>query len=72
MEKFIDFLMWAGDKWGVGAIIGILWALDRWRMEKVMDKLSDRYIALGESTVSVLTKIQTIILERLPRDHDEH
>ena len=71
MEKFLDFLMWAGDKWGIGAIIAVLWAFDRWRWEKLMVKCSDRYIELGQTTANTLAKIQTIILERLPRNHDD-
>lgn len=70
MEEILDFLKWAGDKWGINAIIIGLWVLDRWRMEKVLDKSLDRYIQLGQTTADTLATMMTLLKERLPRNHD--
>jgi len=70
MEELLDFLKWAGDKWGINAIIIGLWVLDRWRMEQVLDKSLDRYIQLGQTTADTLATMMTLLKERLPRNHD--
>jgi hypothetical protein len=70
MEEILDFLKWAGDKWGINAIIIGLWVLDRWRMEQVLDKSLDRYIQLGQTTADTLATMMTLLKERLPRNHD--
>ena len=70
MDQLTDFLRWVGEKYGAAGLITALWILDRWRLEKVLDRSYERYITLCQTTVDTLAKIQTIILERLPRHHD--
>ncbi len=71
MGEFLDFLKWAGDKWGINAVIISLWVLDRWRMEKILDRSLDRYIELGQTTADTLATMMTLLKERLPRNHDD-
>jgi hypothetical protein len=71
MTEALDFLRWAGDKWGLGVVVGMLWAYDRYRLEKLLEKSSDRFIELGQTTADTLATMKTILLERLPSRHDD-
>jgi len=71
LEAFVELVKYVGDKWGTTGLVVLLWGLDRYRLEKIMEKSFERYIELSSTTAAALAKIQTVILERLPRNHDE-
>jgi hypothetical protein len=44
--------------------------IDRYRLEKILDKHFDRYIEILVAVTQTMSKLQTIISERLHRSHD--
>lgn len=63
-------LQWMAERFGLAGLILGLWMLDRYRLEKIMDKQFDRYIEILVTVTTTMSKLQTIISERLRRSHD--
>lgn len=65
-----DSVQWMAEHFGLAGLILGLWMIDRYRLEKILDKHFDRYIEILVTVTQTMSKLQTIISERLHRSHD--
>lgn len=65
-----ESVRWMAEHFGLAGLILGLWMLDRYRLEKILDKHYDRYIEILVTVTQTMSKLQTIISERLHRSHD--
>jgi hypothetical protein len=65
-----ESVQWMAEHFGLAGLILGLWMLDRYRLEKILDKHYDRYIEILVTVTQTMSKLQTIISERLHRSHD--